>query len=471
MADARVSRVVGEVVSPEPLQAGVTRVDLQVGGEARGASTAALQVSRVVGEVVSRQGITGSVTPLPLATDSEIFLHNWVSGGSLTTSYMTSVERSPGTGAESRRGLVQRPTRSMRLFWMTNDRARLDRLEVFLRRITDARFQVPLYPDQLELATTHAGATDTLLLNPTQGRFFVGARVVVVRLTYDNQMSSFSFHTIAQKLSDRLILTGTLGTDASAGSLVLPVLDCEIAVRPVLKMLAAQTVQLVMEVNEVAGPSALPALVTDTPEEFDEFAGLPIWYVEPDWAADVDKGRDRDSSSTSQGRTTFVSKKGTRSRRTHDLTITGDRTDQWPVVRFFDSRRGRLRTFWNVDQDQIWQVVEIDASGAFIGVSEFGDFADFQDEFDFVGLVMSDGTVYVREVVTIQQVLTVFRITVTPALPAGLSAADVVRIARARITRMDSDSFEESWSHTGYMETKLTMLEALDEADQEIGGI
>ena len=135
----------------------------------------------------------------------------------------------------------------------------------------------------------------------------------------------------------------------------------------------------------------------------------------------------------------------------------------WKALEFFETRRGRLRTFWHIDQDQYMEVVDLDAGGTFVGVSVIGDLDDFSEEFDFVGIVMNDGQIFVRKVVTIQEILTVFRLTMDQAIALNLDVNNVNRVARARITRFVKDEFTERWDHTGHMEARISLIEALAE--------
>jgi hypothetical protein len=227
----------------------------------------------------------------------------------------------------------------------------------------------------------------------------------------------------------------------------------------------------------VAGASQLPPVKSDTPSGGQTFEDVPIFDYDPDWIQGIEKGRIRDGQKFRQGRTNKITTNAARSREWHKLNLTGlrgacadtARADVWRVVEFFDTRRGRLRSFWHIDQEQVWEIESIDAGGTFIGVNEFGDFDDFEAELEgeWIGLVMKDGTMYVREAVTVQQVLTVYRITVSPDLPAGLDVNDVVRIARARRSRFDKDELEERWKHSGYMGTTVEIIETLEEKNVE----
>jgi hypothetical protein len=64
--------------------------------------------------------------------------------------------------------------------------------------------------------------------------------------------------------------------------------------------------------------------------------------------------------------------------------------------------------------------------------------------------------------------VTNWRITVTPQLPAGLLASEVVRAARARLVRNQSDAFKESWDSDENFSTEFDTIEVLDEGEAAI---
>lgn len=465
------SRLSTEVVGAPLLSAAISRLDVLTGGVR--SLTSRVNVSRLVLEVVARQGSAGPIVPLPLSADLSIFLHNWATRAVMSSSYLTDVSTAPGTGAESRRGLSLKPTRTMKLEWQLcgDDDASLERLaavETSLRRMSDQRFQVPIYMDQVELENAYTPG-DTSILMPTDlGRYFPGARIVIVQLDAENQVSSYSTHIIETMTNTQLNFDAAIGVDVPAGSLVFPLMDCEVMFALNAKYETARVPRIQLTVAEVQGNNTLPPLKSDNPTSTDTFDGAPIWTFEPNWARGIGKGRSRDGSSSRSGRATLVLPKGPRSRQTHDQRFAGKRDRMWKVVEFFDTRRGRLRSFWHIDQDQYLRAAEIDVTGNFIGVTEVGNLANFQEEFEYVGLLMDDGSYFVREVANIQQVFTVFRLTLTTPLPAGLSAENVVRVARARRTRFVKDEMQESWSFTGYTTSELKMIETLNERDASI---
>lgn len=463
---ALITRQGAEIVSQEVLRARVSRLDAEVATPRVEATTAVRAlISRQSAELVAREGSATTVVPLALADGIEVFLHNWVTALTLRTRYVTDVATSATTGAEARRGLVVKPERTMSLVWELDDPDRMDRLLVILRKLTDERIAVPLYLDQKELNAAYTSVDTTVFFDTTKGRWFLGGRVVIVQVDADGSYLSHSFHLIQSKQSDRLTFTVALGVDVASTSIILPMIDCEVALEVRMEKQTTCHGRVELDVNEVFGASQLPAVKADFPTGAQRFGDYPIFDIPADWIDGIEVGRDRQGKEFRRGRGLVISKSADRSRQTHRLLLSGNRDDTWRVVEFFDTRRGRLRTFFKIDQEFVWQASDVDPSGNFVSVFERGDFDDFQDELlgGFVGIVMKDGTVYVRNAVTIQQVFTVNRITVSPALPSGIDVADIDRIARARYTRFSSDEMVERWEHTCYGRIELDFLEALEE--------
>lgn len=468
---ARVSRQSVEVFINVSPRAALTRLDIEVASEAETLNAVdPIRVSRISGEAFARRGSAGGVAPLALSADAELFLHDWADLVTLRSSYLTDVTIA-GTGAESRVGNRLKPARSMDIVWRQtreeydeNDLSRLDRLYVFLRRLTADRFQVPLYPDLRTLDAAYTALDTALVFDTSRGRWFLGARVAVVRLTYTGSYLGHTYHTIASITSGGIEVSPALGVTVPAYSFVVPMLDCEVALEVEALHEVGCLAEVSLTVDEVPGVSQLPPTRADTPAGAPTHDGVPILAIDPDWSEGVRRGRSRQGVEFTSGRARGVSPLAARSRETHELSFVNERPEFWQLVEFFDTRRGRLRSFWHVDHERIWQVAALDPN--FISVVGFGDFADFQEELEGaqVGLVMSDGTFYVRDAVTVQQVLTVYRITVDPPLPA-LVVADVIRVARARRVRFDSDEMEETWTTAGLAETKLKVIEVLEEKD------
>lgn len=464
--EVQVTRLAAEVLASQALSAAITRVDVQVGALTE--VSAPVRISRISLEALAREGTSRSVTPLDLADDAYIFLHNWATQAQLTSSFLNDVTYSPDSGAESRRGLGGKPSRTIEIEWLICDRdIPLERFEVMLRRMTEGRFQMPLYMDQAELGAAYGSGDSVLAVDTTQGRWFQGQRIAVVQLDASNQVDSFSWHIISSLTDSAITLSSTLGVDVASGSLVYPIMDCEATLEVAVEFITDRVARFTLECIEVPGSSQLPAVKADTPTGFDTLDGAPVWFEQPDWSTSVTRGRTRDGSVSSDGRASFVDLQSSRARVTHDYTVSGKRDAMWPVVEFFETRRGRLRSYWHIDIDSTFTPINVDPSGTFVSVSKLGTLAQFDVEFDYVGIVMNDGRVFVRQVDNIQEVLSVFRITMNTTITAGLATADIHRICRARRVRFGQDDLTEVWTHTNYCAIDLTQVEVLDETDYE----
>lgn len=468
----RVSRQSAEVVVSLFISPSATRVDVEVAGLASAPNTTdSVRVSRQTVEAALRRGSAGPVLPITLGADNELFLHDWADEVELSSSYSTDISASPVTGAEARRGLIFKPLRSMKLTWRQSseefdaaDASRLDRLYVLLRRLSDQECAVPLYPDVRQLDAAYLSTDTTLFFDTTRGRWFEGARVAVVRLNVHGSYESHSLHLIDSLQSDRIVLDSQLGSVTAAGwALVLPMIDCHIVMDAQMELETGCLGAVSLSVEEIAGPSQLPPSKADLPSSAQTHLGIPILDVTPDWSASVRSGRSRAGLSFNSGRARGIAPYADRSRERHELEFTNERPAFWKLVEFFDTRRGRLRSFWHIDHQQLWTVSGLSTN--FIDVVPFGDFADFAEELEGgqVGLEMADGTFYVRDAVTVQDVSTNYRITVSPVLPSGLSTADVVRVARARRVRFDSDEMVERWTTAGLASTRFRIIEVLEE--------
>jgi hypothetical protein len=465
-AEVRATRLAAEVLAQEAKIGTVTRLDAQIAAATGG--TAEVRATRLAAEVLAREGASRSVAPLDLADDAYLFLHNWVTRSQMVSSFLTDVTFSPDSGAESRRGLGARPAREVSLEWLiADDDIELERFEVLLRRMTEGRFQVPIYMDQVELAAGYDSADTALAFDTTRGRWFDGGRIAIVQLDASNQVESISWHLIDSLDDSNVYLSAALGADVAAGSLVFPIMDCEAILELEVEFITARVARFTLEAAEAPGPSQLPALKADTPSGFDTLDGAPVWTEQPDWTSPVNRGRLRYGSVATDARAPFVDLQANRGRVTHDYVISGERADIWPAVEFFETRRGQLRSWWHADLDSTFTPINIDATGGFVSVSVLGDLTDFDQEFDHVAVVMVDGTVYARAVDNIQLALGVFRITPNTNFPAGLALSDIARVCRLRRTRFAEDSLVEVWTHTNYCEVQVSVVETLDEQNYE----
>lgn len=463
VTQTNVSRYQIEVLVRNGALAGVRKQGVEGVVSSASLSTTQVNTSRHQFEILAKRG-PDPVIPLALVTNADFFLHNWADEVLMSSAFQTDVSFSPQTGAEDRRGLASKPARTLSFRWNRNETDRIDRVLVACRAMTEQQFQMPLYQDQVE-ATVVSAATQPIVTMPTnRGRFFLGARVAIVHMS-GSQVGSVEFHAISNLTNISILLDANLTTAVAVGDLIFPVIDCEIELDVSETWEHQRLIEVKMEVSEVIGASQLPALATDTPVETPTYLSIPIFTAAVDWSQPITRGYSRIGSKYRRGRKDVVYTGASRARLTEKYALTGDRDYGWGVLRFAESRRGRLRSFFQIDQEFLWTIQ--DAAGITINVDKLGQFADFNIALldGYVGFELTDGTQIVRKVTNIQAFPSSWRITLTDALPFAITPSSVVRFTRARIVRQLSDSFDEHWSHSQYFAAQWSTLEVLREQE------
>ena len=460
------SRIVLEVLSGTLKRAKVTKQGAEVAVASSLASSAEIAITRFGIEVLARRG-PDLIIPIPVPIGADVLLHNWADEVKIEASYETSISISAHTGAEERRAILAKPERTLTFHWSRGGRVDVDRVFRFLRKMTETQCPIPLYCDAVEMTTTAiAGAgNDTIAIDTTQARFFGGARIGILHLDNALDITTFEFYEILLKTSTSITFTTPLLTDIAVGDVVVPMIDCEIVLEPMIEEAHGELVEVTLSVLEVAGASQLPATSTGDPDGFVIYQGYPIFNIDPNYANIAEHGYNRQGDIYRRGRKTVVYITADRARGAETYEITVDRTDAFKLIRFFDSRRGRCRTFFQIDQEYLWIVQS--ATGVFIEIDKLGDFLDFQVGLNpgWVGFILEDGTAIVREVVTTQDLPSSWRITVADALPV-IDLTQLVRFTRARKVRLNDDTMEENWTTTGVFETSWRTIEALDELEE-----
>lgn len=446
-ADALLSRVSAEVMIGQPKQAAVSRLGMQAGAARDGSANLAL--SRISGEVSGETPVP-DVVPAPLVAHSFLDCHNWVQGFSMETEAMTSVGISGETEKERRRGLRNAPIRTLKVVWEAVDEASAIRLHHAMRDAARSIFQVPLASDQIE-ASSISGTTITV--DTTQGRWFPGARVVIGH----SKVAQISIVT-----ATTLELVAPVVGSWPADTPVAPVLDCSLLSEPNAVYEHGCMVSLSIDAVEAPGASQLPFLEDFSYSEGSDYRGYPVFRDSPDWTSGVSKGISRPGtgSSFSDGRAPSTSVNTTRGRVTHGMEFVTE--EPWNLLKFWESRRGRLYPFWKLDeaQDSLMKVTAVDPS--FVDFELTTNFDDWKEGMDFIGLELNDGTVVVREAAVIQDIATSYRVTLGDTLP-GVSLSDVKYAAIARLTRFAKDVIKEQWISGCVMGTSLDTIELLNE--------
>lgn len=410
-----------------------------------------------------------TVTPLTLSVpDSElhVLFHNWAEAARMESSWLTRVTPAHGTLAEERWGLRDRPLRSQTLTWLARSAEQAAFIQANLRRLTNERFPVPVYMDQSLVTQTSPGAAGsdvTVYCDTLERRLFVGQRIAIVEVDGSYQPTgNYMIRFVEEIAPDRLVVNSQLSFEVVARrGVVFPMMDVEPTLTAQSVYYTGTAILVTLTVTEVPGPSALPATDHGLPAGFPDYKGYPILTLQHDYTAQLNHGRFRDGEIVEGGRAPIPYLRGPRSRQESEIVVREDRAGGFPAVRFFDSREGRLNAFWSIDPDQFF--VASAYADTHVDVAPTGLFSDFDQEWDQVGLVFKDGTHVVRSVDSVTDLTTHWRIDPTEDFPSGYSLADLERVARARLSRLKSDTLSETWRTENVHESTVAFVEILNE--------
>lgn len=469
-AAVRVHRHVVEVLVQVLGKAAMHRQDLEAAFEDDG-SAQTVRVHRHAVEVLGRASIF-PVVPLPYPTGLDYFLQNWATQVQMETRYLTDITRSPITGAEERTGLLQRPERQIVVTFLHEGVTDLDRLFVTLRRLTRDQVVLPIFQDALFLDTSGTGQ-DNLFGDFTNRRFFDGARVAVFPGHPASQAmiraSEVDVYTIQKVFSTLLEVDRNLDQAYPENQFIcVPLMDLELALEPEFTLLTDDTVRVTLTLNESLGKNSLPPSFTgQVPSGWRFQLGLPVLEIDSNWTNGLATSYRRYGQRRLEGRKNVVVPEGDRYVQVQEFKLQLERARFWDVLNLFDSRRGRLEPFWEVDNERLWKVLSV--SPQFVDVEPFGEFSDFQADFSqWIGIVMTSGAIHVRQINTIQDVGT-WRITIVAGndLPT-IDVNDIERFSRVRKKRFDEDVLAENWHTTDVVETSFKTVEVLNEKDVDI---
>lgn len=465
-ANVRLTRQAIEAFVARPAIVNVPRQEVEAVVEDEGTS-GAVRLTRQAAEVFSRAPLP-PVAPRPLPATFELFSNNWAKEVTIETGYTTDVTSSPSTGAEERRALLQRPTRNMRFELLLEGVDDIDRLLVTLRDMTDEQTVWTLFPDLSVVRTTSPTPGNSIFCQCSFRRFFKGARIAVIPIDGKRRHDETEVHilTVNATFPDRIDTVETLPVTFQANQwVVYPLLDVEVTLRPIVVHETDKIVSVVGKIDEVYGRNSLPPATSGFPDGFQRQLGLPVFHLEPNWVQGIETTYVRQGSRQRRGRKEVIFKKETRFRQLQKLDLLfKNREEAWRMIEFFDSRRGRRSAFWMVDQERVWAPALIDPT--FIEIVPQGKFADFEKNFEHIGIVEKDGTTTVRKVNTIQDLGTTWRITVAAGNPVpSIALTNIQRISRARTCRFEKDALRMVWFNSAVAQTTVSIIETLAEKE------
>ncbi len=431
-----------------------------------------IRLHRIAVEVLAR-GALPPPEPLPLAENLSFFMQNWVDKVVIETAYQTDVFRAPNTGAEERTSRTQRPDRVMELYWMRNTKAEIHQLLKLLRRLTDENLQIPLYPDVVDVTSALTPIGFSVSCDTSNRRFFVGARVLMFPAANTYVAAEDAIvRTIESLTGSSLTFTEAHGMTVAANTLaVVPLIDCEIALDPAVLMQTDEAGEVRLTVREVHSNNALPPFRVGNPDGAVMRNGYPVFEPDVNWLSGLASTFRRNGAEQRQGLRVTPVPEGERFVLETNFNLSPLVREDWAFTAgFFDSRRGRARAFWVVDRHDTYTMISNLATS--VTIEPFGEFEDFEqywlEDHIGVGIVMEDGNVYVATVFSITDNGSTWKLTldIGQTLPI-LDPTEIVRLARARLSRFETDAMRETWETNTISTVSLTTVEVPNEKEVE----
>jgi hypothetical protein len=390
-------------------------------------------------------------------------LQDWKGGARIESAYMTDVAPASNL-AEERRSLVDRPQRSVLVSNLGFSKAKSWEVISNLRRMGNERTVVPLVTDHARITASSTGVT--LNCVTSYRRFFAGGRVVVCKLTKDGEIYDEEYDTIASLTASTITLDIGVSGTFPAGSRVYPCIEAEVSLSNSARLIGDRFLEMDFTAEELFGPTALRRTEEDYPSSFEVVTinaeDFPVFMLHPDQGFTNEIMILRKGEQRKQGRSTLVSTHGSRPQTGYRLNFQkASRADAWPLIEFFDSRKGRCRPFVYIPMENYWDLDAIDTT--YLEIDAIGNFEDLSF-IDFIAVVMKDGTFEFIEVDSRVDNTTVFRFTWTEAITAP-ALADVHRVVPAYIMRLESDAMDEDWVTDEFLNTSLEFIELLNEED------
>lgn len=472
--EVRLHRLGVEALIDNSVTVAVQRVSYEaalLGGGIGGA----VQFHRLGVEILARTGVPNPV-PIALAADIEFFMHNWAEEVEIETSYETDVTRSQATLAEERRSLYQRPARVVKIRWTRMGKTEIYQLRLLLRRLTNENLQIPLYCDAIEIGAD-AGALDTLFQVETfNRRFYVGARVLFFpsAVTYITR-ADVKVGIITELTADTIKIDAAIGTAVTAGAWsVVPLIDCEEVLDPDVTFETAEVADVELTVREKRGPNALPPITVGLPPGFPTRLGRPVFEIESNWINGIVTSYKRHGTEQRVGRRLVPLKDGERYSQVQNWNLSPIRRDEWyRIASMFDSRRGRAESFWAIDREFTWTVSN--TTDVFVEIVPFGRFVDFNqiwtEQNIAVAIKMKDGEIHLMQVNTVVDNGSSWRLTAVggQSIELGIDLSQIKFVARARLSRFDSDTLKESWITNNVCGVRLKTIETQNEKTVDFG--
>lgn len=394
----------------------------------------------------------------------DFFLHNWAAPVQMVTTWTTQVDESKDRLAETRRSLVDRPTRVITVRWSGLTQELSTRLRFELMRIGNESRRIPIYQD---VSVTTGSSTGTTINVPTTDKRFAAGQVVLIATA---DASTWELATISS-LTASALTVGTLGTTYPTGSYVFPTILAKILTDAQLRVLTDQVAELeldfIEEYPQVPASGTYANLGSYGYTQIEFFAYLleaPL-----NWRDGVTYRMLRSHQSQTYARTQTTVVRGPRPVIALDLVyLFSTRAEFFAFLQFFDAHRGRGAPFWVESPMSLFTAGAV--STTYIDLNKFGFAADYSNFIQSASggsprllIVKSDGTKILAQVTAVTDTGSYYRLACT--LPS-MTLGDIARISLAYFVRFETDSLTERWQATAGVEVTVSVVELLRWEDE-----
>lgn len=391
----------------------------------------------------------------------DYFRHDWSASVRLETRWETDIGTSQDTDAEQRRPVLSRPQRFMVARIVSLDRSLLSRLAMTSYRAATQQQDVPLYSD-VSIVTADSSGT-TLNCDTTFRRFYT--KVIVI--PWDGGAFGDSFiRDLSATTPTTITVSSALPGTVLAGSLVFPVMLCHQVLETRMSFTTDEIGIFSAEYLEVAsgGEVSIPAShAASAPSALPTYQGYPVLTFAHNWTASPQLRFLRTGEAIQVNKDQLVSVNSAKGRWELSLSLTlFDKESFFDVLQFFDSRRGRLLPFWAFAPFAFFSFVQVFSTTQIDIEASFDE--DDLAAISYFAVVMSDGTVYVRDLNSYSVVGSSIRLVTSDPLPS-LSSADVSHVTMAMLARLADDALAESWDTDQACQVELRAVEILAEAE------
>lgn len=410
-----------------------------------------------------------------------LFRPDWSQPIVIESSWSTDIAVNQ-SGEETRRGLVDRPSRSMAVQHKGISSQGYDAalLESFVQAQSEGYPLVPLWSDFVKLSgAVSAGATSLPVETTASRRFFVGQTAMLVEpMTPDPTLGEtrtryrFVSVTIAS-VGSTAIGVSPLPSGFGRGARVFPALrsnmNLSVSARLLTRGMADTSVRYLERVGSDSG--AAPGLwsVGSNPPGEQTFAGLPIFTFREDWATPPAAETIRQGEMGLVGLDSLANVYGVAPRRRWSPSVAAlTRDEAWRLLRFFDSRGGRLWPFWYPNPQTGISVESFGSSSVLCRVG-FPTLAQAQKwSGRHVCFVLKSGSVTIRRVSSVSDDAGRARLNLSASIDlSAVNSASVRRVTWCSLVRFDRDVMGEQWLTDSVMRTELPMIELQTSGDAE----